>query len=89
MPCTAFAYMSVMMYFDMTSAAFRLDGPGQPGARAVRITSLNGAITGSSFQSGCVDHARAAGIENPFCDTNHFSNTGRELSQRKKSLAAF
>jgi ribosomal protein L2 len=31
--------MSVMMYFDMTSAAFRLDGPGQPGARAVRITS--------------------------------------------------
>ena len=53
------------------------------------MAEVNGAITGSSFQSGCVDHARAAGIENPFCDTNHFSNTGRELSQRKKSLAAF
>ena len=43
MPLTAFAYMSVMMYFDTTSAALAIDGPGQPGARAMPITVLNGA----------------------------------------------
>src|SRR5262245_16304823 len=89
MPCTALAYMSVMMYFDTTSAALRLDGPGQPGARAVRITSRNGAMIGSSFHSACFDHSCAAGIEKPFCDMNHLSNTLRELAQRKNSLAAF
>ena len=89
MPCTAFAYMSVMMYFDTTSAALRPEGPGQPGARAVRITSRNGAITGSSFHSACFDHSRVAGIEKAFCDMNHFSNVLRECAQRRKSFAAF
>ncbi len=73
MPLTALAYMSVTMYFETTSAALRLDGPGQPGARAMLMTSLNGAMTGSSVHSACFDHSLVAGIEKPFCDTNHFS----------------
>src|SRR5437764_3455605 len=89
MPCTALAYISVMMYLDTTSAALRPEGAGQPGAREVRITSRNGAMTGSSFHTGCFDHSRAAGIEKPFCDTNHRSNTLRELIQRNRSFAAF
>src|SRR5579884_3306538 len=89
MPCTAFAYISVMMYLETTSAALRPEGPGHPGAREVRITSRNGAMTGSSLQTLCVDHSRAAGIEKPFCDTNQRSNTVRELAQRSRSLAAF
>src|SRR4051794_16912019 len=89
MPCTALAYRSVTMYFDTTSAALRPDGPGHPGARAVRITSRNGAMIGSSFHTGCFDHSRVAGMEKPFCDTNQRSNTFRELAQRSSSLAAF
>src|SRR4029077_296255 len=89
MPCTALAYKSVMMYFDTTSAALRPDGPGHPGARAVRMTSRNGAMTGCSFHTGCFDHSRAAGMENPSGDTNHFSTILCELIQRRKSFAAF
>src|SRR5882762_1580410 len=87
MPCTALAYMSVTMYLETTSAALRPDGAGQPGARAARITSRNGAMIGSSLQTACFDHSFVAGIEKPFCETNHFSNTGRECAQRRKSFA--
>src|ERR1043165_5084733 len=79
MPCTAFAYMSVMTYFETTSAALRVDDPGHPGARAVRITSRNGVMIGSSFHSACFDHSRVAGIEKPFCEMNHRSSTSPEL----------
>ena len=52
MPCTAFAYMSVMTYFDTTSAALRVEEPGQPGARA-RKEKEEGPMRGMEFE---LDH---------------------------------
>src|ERR1700754_5076418 len=89
MPCTALAYMSVMMYLESTSAAFAFDGPAKPGVRASFPATLKGSMTGSSPHTLCFSHSGVAGVAKPFCETNHFSYTGLECAQRRKSFAAF
>src|SRR5260370_23490606 len=49
----------------------------------------NGSITGSSFHSLCFSQSLVAPSVYPCCEENHWSKISFELTQRRKSLAAF
>ena len=88
MPWAALAYMSVTMYFDSASAAFWLGRPAKPGAWPSRAATLNGAITGSSFQILCSSHLAVGGVAKPFCETNHLSKFFSVCIHFRNSFAA-